>query len=220
MISQWDSLSRDNARQKLDDEMTERVAASAPHGFQGNASFRYNKRSDETNVKSRLLEVATWVWYIAAVGFAVWAMIGAAFLYVIRGRLEEVLGMFALYAGCVVIATLAVWTTRYVVTGQRQPFGKTLKATAFGNLALYFWFVPAVIYFGALGNAVWQDAAYDDLRMQHLAEGAGGAMFVLILGAPGWFFAPRALSHVGHMIGTIIAGVLTLAWLILFTGAS
>ena len=69
MISQWDSLSRDNARQKLDDEMTERVAASAPHGFQGNASFQYDKRSGETNVKSRLLEVATWVWYIAAVGF-------------------------------------------------------------------------------------------------------------------------------------------------------
>lgn len=180
-------------------------------GFQNNACFRPQVPEGETTVRSRLLEVATWIWRMAAIGIACWFVVAAGILYVEYGRPDEVFGLLALYfVGALVLGGI-VWTAHYVITGERRSYLATLKAASFGNLALYFWFVPAVLVVGAFGTAIWNDGANDYLRLQHLSEGVGGAFFVLILGAPAWFFAPKAYSHTAHMIGTVVAGALVLA---------
>lgn len=191
--------------------MTSESAFFADEGFAGDTTIRQSTNEGETDIKSRLWEVAFWGWCIVVVGIAIWVAGAALILFVAYGRMDEVAGVFGLYAAGAIILTVAVWAARYVATGEKKSFGEMLKLVAFGNIPLYFWFVPGVLYFGGLGTAIWNDATGDALRLEQFSEGVGGALFALLLGAPGWFFAPKKWSHIGHMAGTGIATILILA---------
>ena len=191
--------------------MTDASELTANPQFHGHARERNATEAVPSDVRSRLFEVAIWAWRIAAVGLVIWVMAAALVLYVEYGRQGDVLGIFGLYAAATIIFTLIVWTVRYVVSGVKSSFTNLLKRTAFGNLPLYVWFVPSVLYFGGLLTALWYDASNDALRLQHFAEGVGSALAALMLGAAGGVFAPKKWMYQGHMIGTVIVIVAILA---------
>lgn len=167
------------------------------------------ERHAET-IRDRLFQVAIWGWRVACVCMAIYFMVGATMTAFHAGP-DEAIGIICLYLGLAVLLSGLVWTARYVLIGEKRGFGRTLKETAFANLPALFWFVPGVLFVGALGNALWHGASNEAVFYSDFATGAGGALGVLFLGIPGWFLVPKKHAHVGHMVGTGVAGIATLA---------
>lgn len=113
---------------------------------QQKTSLREMVRSIDPEVRGRSLEVATWVWRIAGVCAALVLMVLAFAVFAETGDVLVFPYVLTVYLVLCTIFSGVVWSIRYIATGERRDFKRTMHEAAFGAMPSRYWAVLVVLY--------------------------------------------------------------------------
>lgn len=166
---------------------------------------------ENSTPKTRLLEVATWVWRAFSVSFAFFFMYGTVGVYLDSRGTSDFLLVIALYIAIVIILSLSTWAVQYISTGNKVNFFTNIHKSAFGSMPLYWWSLILIAYMGGW-IAMLANRSSDYLLMSNdFAEGVGMAAAVILIGCIGRLIAPKKHRRIGHIFGIMVVGLLSVA---------